>query len=182
MIYTYCGITPEISESVFIAPSADIIGDVVIGADSSVWFNVTIRGDVHFIRIGSETNIQDNSLLHVTNGRFPLNIGNRVTIAHQVVLHGCTIEDNSLIGMGAIILDGVTIGSDSIVAAGSIAREGKEFPSGVLVAGFPAEIKRKLRAEEIEKNRIYSANYVDYKRKYMIPENFCPSVEDMKSE
>jgi len=178
MVFSYKGVLPKIAGSVFIAPSADIIGDVNIGDHSSVWFHVTIRGDVHFIKIGSKTNIQDNSLLHVTNGKFPLTIGSGVTIGHHVVLHGCAIGNNVLIGMGAILLDGVEIGSDSIVAAGSLIREGQSFPRGVLIAGLPGKTKRKLTAAEITKNREYAQNYVNYKNNYLDPENFCVIVEE----
>lgn len=182
MIYSYQGLFPRIAQSVFIAPSADIIGDVSIADHASAWFHVTIRGDVHYIKIGSKTNIQDNSLLHVTKSKCPLNIGDGVTIGHHVVLHGCTIGNNVLIGMGAIVLDGVEIGSDSIIAAGSLIREGQKFPQGVLVAGLPADIKRKLTFDEIQKNREYAQNYVNYKDNYLDPENFCAIEEEKKSE
>jgi carbonic anhydrase/acetyltransferase-like protein (isoleucine patch superfamily) len=180
MIYSYKKLSPQIAQSAFIAPSADIIGDVSIADDSSVWFHVTIRGDVHFIKIGTETNIQDNSLLHVTNGKFPLTIGNSVTVGHHVTLHGCTIGNNVLIGMGAIVLDGVEIGSDSVVAAGSLIRENQTFPDGVLIAGLPAEIKRQLTSGELNMNRTYAQNYVTYKNNYLHPEKFCSIVEEIQ--
>ena len=171
MIYRFKDLKPDIHKTVYIAPSADIIGEVVVGRDSSIWFNVTIRGDVHYIKIGEETNIQDNSMLHVTNGIYPLIIEDRVTIAHSVTLHGCTIKDACLIGMGAVILDGCEIGENSIVAAGSLVRENRKFPPGVLIAGTPAQIIRDLSDEEKNKNLTYSQNYISYKNEYMEPDN-----------
>ena len=176
MIYRFKDLIPAIAEDAYIAPSADIIGDVSIRSNSSVWFNVTIRGDVHYIKIGEETNVQDNSMLHVTNGKFPLNIGNRVTIAHSVTLHGCTIHDAVLIGMNATILDDCEIGENSIVAAGSLVREGKKYPPGVLIAGTPAQVIRDVTHDEKEKNLTYAQNYVRYKNEYMTTENLQPII------
>jgi carbonic anhydrase/acetyltransferase-like protein (isoleucine patch superfamily) len=172
MKYTYKEFTPHINDAVFIAPSADVIGNITIGKNSSIWFNVTARADVHFIKIGDESNVQDNSVLHVTNSVFPLTIGNKVTIGHGVALHGCTIGDVTLIGIHATILDGAKIGENSIVAAGSLVRENKSFPNGVLIAGNPAEVKRKLTEEEIKKNLRYAANYVEYSQTYLKKGNF----------
>ncbi len=171
MIYRFKNLKPDIHKSVFIAPSADVIGNVVVGRDSSIWFNVTVRGDVHYIKIGEETNIQDNSMLHVTNGVYPLVIEDRVTIAHSVTLHGCTVNNACLIGMGAVILDGCEIGEYSIVAAGSLVRENRKFPPGVLIAGTPAQVIRDLSDEEKKKNLTYSQNYIAYKNEYMEPDN-----------
>ena len=148
-IYPYQGMTPKIDESVFLAPGVKIIGDVEIGKDSSVWYNSVIRGDVHYIKIGEMTNIQDLSMLHVTNGKYPLNIGNGVTIGHSVKLHGCTIEDYSLIGIGAIILDGAVIEQNSIVAAGAVVRPNTVVKSGKLYAGVPAKEIRDLTESEL---------------------------------
>lgn len=167
MIYRYKEYIPKIGKNVFIAPSADVIGNVSLGDDCGVWFNVTIRGDVHYINIEDETNIQDNSILHVTNGRFPLNIGKRVTIAHGVTLHGCTINDQTLVGIGAIILDDVEVGEKSIIAAGSLLREGNKFPAKHLIAGFPARVIRPLKDDEIKKNFQYARNYIEYKNEYL---------------
>ncbi len=167
MIYRYKDFTPNIDKTAFIAPSADVIGDISIGKNSSIWFNVTARADVHFIKIGNESNIQDNSVLHVTNGIFPLTIGDRVTIGHGVALHGCTIGNATLVGIHATILDGVEIGEYSIVAAGSLVRESKSFPSGVLIAGNPAQVKRDLTEEEKNKNLRYASNYVEYSKTYL---------------
>ena len=167
MLYRYKEFTPKLGKNVFLAPSAEIIGNVVIGDECSIWFNSTIRGDVHYIKIGDETNIQDNSVLHVTNGRYPLNIGNRVTVAHSVVLHGCTINDQTLVCIGAIILDDVEVGEKAIIAAGSLLREGKKFPGSSLIAGYPARVIRELTNEEVEKNLQYSRNYINYKNEYL---------------
>ncbi len=167
MVFSYKEFIPNIHESVFVAPSADIIGDIIIGKNSSVWFNVTIRADVHFIRIGESTNVQDNSILHVTNGVHPLIIEDNVTIGHNVSLHGCTIGNTTLIGIGAIVLDDAEIGENSIVGAGSLVRESKKFPPGVLIAGSPAEIKRDLKDYEIQKNKLYATNYIEYSQSYL---------------
>jgi carbonic anhydrase/acetyltransferase-like protein (isoleucine patch superfamily) len=141
---------PRIDKSVFLAPGVKIVGDVTIGKNSSVWYNTVIRGDVHYVKIGECTNVQDLSMLHVTNGRYPLNIGNRVTIGHCVKLHGCTIKDVALIGIGAIVLDGAVVEERSIVAAGAVVKPNFIVPSGKLVAGVPAKVIRNLTAEEIK--------------------------------
>ena len=148
MIASVFGKSPKIHESVFIAASADVLGDVTVGQHSSIWFHSVARGDVHWINIGEYTNIQDGSILHVTNGIWPLTIGNRVTVGHKVLLHGCTIGDDCLIGMGAILLDGVEVGSGSVVAAGSLLSPGKKYPPNSLIMGAPARVKREITAEE----------------------------------
>lgn len=158
--------TPEISENCFIAPNAYIIGDVKIGQGSSVWFNVTIRGDVMPIHIGSETNIQDGSVIHGTFEKYAASIGNRVTIGHSVVLHGCKIDDLCLIGMGSIIMDNAHISKRSIVAAGSLVTEGKHFPEGVLIVGRPAQVARPLTDEELGFLDKSADNYITYKSWY----------------
>jgi len=134
-LFPYLDKFPVIAENVFLASGTKIIGDVKIGKHSSVWYNSVVRGDVHYIRIGEMTNIQDCSMLHVTNGKFPLNIGAMVTVGHSVVLHGCTINDLCLIGMGAVILDGAIVEKESMVAAGAVIKQGFVVPSGKLVAG-----------------------------------------------
>lgn len=148
-IFPYLDKFPNISENVFLASGTKIIGDVKIGKDSSVWYNSVVRGDVHYISIGEMTNIQDCSMLHVTNGKFPLNIGSKVTVGHSVVLHGCTIYDLCLIGIGAVILDGAIVEKESMVAAGAVITPGFIVPSGKLVAGVPGKIIRDLTDEEI---------------------------------
>lgn len=148
-LFPYQDLFPEIHESVFLASGVKIIGDVKIGKDSSVWYNCVIRGDVHYVKIGEMTNIQDCSMLHVTNGKYPLNIGNKVTVGHSVKLHGCTIEDLSLIGIGSIVLDGAMVKERSMVAAGAVVKPGFTVPSGKLAAGVPARIIRDLTEDEI---------------------------------
>lgn len=166
MIIPYAGIVPTIDESVFVADGAVVLGDVHIGPNSSVWFNVVIRGDVHQIRIGERTNIQDLSMLHVTYNKHPLAIGSGVTIGHCVMLHGCTVEDYALIGMNATVLDGAVIGHHSMVAAGSVVREGFVVPARTLVAGVPAKIMRELTDEECAKLEQSAQNYIDYVASY----------------
>ena len=181
MIYSYKKYKPVLGKKIFIAPSADIIGNVSIGNECGIWFNVTIRGDVNYIKIGDETNIQDNSILHVTNGKFPLNIGNRVTVAHGVTLHGCTINDLTLVGMGAIVLDDVVVGEKSLIAAGSLLREGNEFPGSSLIAGSPARVIRPLKKKELEKNLQYARNYIDYKNIYL-NKNYFKMIKEIDLE
>ncbi|MBX2977015.1 MAG: gamma carbonic anhydrase family protein [Ignavibacteriaceae bacterium] len=156
------GKVPKIDSSVFIASGVKIIGDVTIGGNSSVWYNTVIRGDVHYIKIGELTNIQDCSMLHVTNGKFPLNIGSKVTIGHSVTLHGCTIHDLTLIGMGAVILDGAIIESNSMVAAGTIVKPKFIVPSGTLVAGVPGKVIRELSEAEIADLEASAFRYKKY--------------------
>jgi carbonic anhydrase/acetyltransferase-like protein (isoleucine patch superfamily) len=163
-LFPYKDYFPEIHSTVFLASGAKIIGNVIIGEKSSVWYNSVVRGDVHYIKIGSFTNIQDCSMLHVTNGRFPLNIGNMVTIGHSVTLHGCTINNLSLIGMGAIILDGAIIEEKSMVAAGALITPGFIVPTGKLVGGVPGRIMRDLsetELEEFEKSAIRYSKYTE---------------------
>jgi gamma-carbonic anhydrase len=166
MILPYNGIYPKINDSVFICEGVQIIGDVEIGKDSSVWFNTVIRGDVNYIRIGERTNIQDVSMLHVTYKKYPLIIGNDVTIGHSVTLHGCTLKDLVLIGMGAILLDNCVINSNSFIAAGTLVKENFVVPEGVLVAGVPGKIMRDLTQDEIAKIKRSSSNYLMYVNNY----------------
>jgi carbonic anhydrase/acetyltransferase-like protein (isoleucine patch superfamily) len=161
-LFPYQEYFPKLGENIFLAPGVKIIGNVEIGNNSSIWYNTVIRGDVHYIKIGESTNIQDCSLLHVTNGKFPLNIGNRVTIGHSVALHGCTINDLCLIGIGAIILDGATVETKSLVAAGSLVKQNFVVPSGKLVAGVPAKVIRNLTKEEITDFEDSAKRYVEY--------------------
>ena len=160
MIIKFKDKAPEIHETCFIADDADIIGDVIIGKNSSVWFKSVVRGDVNHIRIGDNTNIQDSSVLHVTTNTHPLIIGNSVTAGHMVILHGCTIKDRVLIGMGSIVQDGALIESDSLIAAGSVVTQNTHIPSGKLVMGIPAKVKRDLTPGEIEDIKKSSMNYV----------------------
>lgn len=167
MLLPYKDKFPLIKTGVFIAETAVVIGDVDIGKYSSVWFNVVIRGDVNFIIIGERTNIQDGSILHVTHKKHSLNIGNDVTIGHNSTVHGCTIKDNVLIGMGAIVLDNALINCNSLVAAGSLVKENFIVPEGVLVAGVPAKVMRNLNTDEIENIRKSAVNYTGYAKDYM---------------
>lgn len=147
MIRSFRGIAPRIADSAYVDPSAQVIGDVTLGERSSVWPNASLRGDIGPIRIGTDTNIQDNSVLHIDTD-FPLTIGDRVTVGHSVTLHGCTVEDDSLIGIGAIVLNGARIGKGSVVAAGSLVPEGAEVAPATLVMGVPAKPRRPVTEEE----------------------------------
>jgi len=151
---------PRIADSAYIDASAQIIGDVVIGNRSSVWLNVAIRGDVNYIRIGDETSVQDNSVLHVDHRVYPCVVGNRVTVGHNVVLHGCVVEDEALIGIGAIVLNGASIGAGAVVAAGALVPEGMQVPANALVMGAPAKVKRDVTEEEQARFRKNCDNYV----------------------
>jgi len=166
MIRAYRGIVPKIAASAYIDPSAQVIGDVVVGERSSIWPNVAARGDTNVIRIGDETNIQDNSALHCDPGPFALHIGNRVTVGHMAMLHGCTIEDDCLIGIGAIVLNGAKIGSGSVIAAGAVVPEGAEIPAGSMAMGVPAKVKRQVSEEERERFRLNAQHYVEAARAY----------------
>lgn len=161
-LFPYLDLFPKIGRDVFLASGVKVIGDVEIDANSSVWYNSVIRGDVHYIKIGSRTNIQDCSMLHVTNGKYPLNIGSKVTIGHSVKLHGCTLDDLCFIGIGAIILDGAVIQKEAMVAAGAVIRPNFIVPSGKLAAGVPAKIIRDLRDDEIAEFENSAERYVKY--------------------
>lgn len=167
MIRPYKGIAPKIGDRVYIDPTGQVIGDVEIGEHSSVWMNAVVRGDVHFIRIGRHTNIQDNCVVHVFKNLHSTHIGDRVTVGHGAILHGCRIDDDCLIGMGAVILNGAHIGSDSIVAAGAVVPEGAVVPSGSLVMGVPGKVRRPLTNEERQSIRRYATNYFEYKETYL---------------
>jgi carbonic anhydrase/acetyltransferase-like protein (isoleucine patch superfamily) len=160
MLRAFRGVLPTVDPSAYVDPSAQVIGDVHIGAESSVWMNVVIRGDVHWIRIGARTNVQDGTVVHGQTGTHSVTIGDDVTIGHGAIVHGCTIEDRCLIGMGAILLNGVRVGSESIVAAGSLLVEGFVVPPRSLVMGSPARIRRSLSDDEVESIRGYAARYV----------------------
>ncbi len=148
MIYSYKGIAPRLAADVFVAPNAVIVGDVEIGAGSSIWFGSVARGDVHHIRIGERTNIQDQSMLHVTGGRFPLVIGSNCTLGHRVTVHGCTLEDFAFIGIGATVLDNCRVGEFAMLGAGSLLPPGKEIPPRKLAMGIPARVVRDITPEE----------------------------------
>jgi len=158
---------PNVHPTAFIDDSAQVIGDVEIGQESSVWMNVVIRGDVNVIRIGDRTNIQDGTIIHVMRGTHATHIGNEVTVGHAAILHGCTINDCVLIGMGATLLNGAEIGAESIVAAGTLVPEEKKFPARSLLMGRPATLKRELTDKEVASIRDYAERYVGYRKDYM---------------
>ncbi|MGD9850186.1 MAG: gamma carbonic anhydrase family protein [Nitrospirales bacterium] len=168
MLRSYKGITPTIAPGAYIEETAVVIGDVVIGSASSVWFNAVIRGDVHSIRIGHRTNIQDLSLLHVTHDTYSLTLGDDITIGHHVILHGCTIQNRVLVGMGAVIMDGVIIEEDCIIGAGALVTGKQHIPSKSLVVGSPARIKRALSETEFQWIKDSAQNYVRYAQNYMV--------------
>ena len=171
MLKTYRGIIPTIAPSAFIEDTAVVIGDVVIGSESSVWFHAVIRGDVHFIRIGHRTNIQDLCLLHVTHDTHPLTLGDDITVGHHAVLHGCTVHDRVLIGMGAIIMDEVVIEEDCIIGAGALITERVHIPPKSLVMGSPAKVKRMLTDTEVQWIKESAANYIRYAEQYVEEQN-----------
>ena len=171
MIRQYRGNRPRIAASAYIDESAQVIGDVTIGERASVWPNVTIRGDVNSIMIGEETNIQDNSTLHCDAGLFPLAIGNRVTVGHQAMLHGCTIEDDCLIGIAAVVLNGARIGTGSVIAAAALVPEGAVIPPHSLAMGVPAKVRRHVTPEEVERFRLNARHYVELAQAYRSEQN-----------
>ncbi len=157
---------PDIDASVFVADGAQIVGNVRLGKDCSVWFNAVIRGDVNHVKIGERTNIQDGCLLHVTHEEYSLTIGSDVTVGHGAILHGCTVNNYCLIGMGSIILDNAQIGPYALVAAGSVVREQTVIPEGVLAAGVPAKVVRNLSDDERKRLEQSALNYVGYAQTY----------------
>lgn len=166
MILDYKGISPQLDASVFLAPGACVIGDVQIGENSSLWFNVVVRGDVNFIRIGRRSNIQDGSVVHVTRDTHPTVIGDDVTVGHNATLHGCTVHDGCLVGIGATILDGAVIGASSLVAAGSVVAPGTQIPPRSLVMGQPGLVKRTLSEDECKNIHTFAERYVQYQNDY----------------
>lgn len=167
MIRSYKGVEPKIAATAFIEESAHIIGDVHIGEHSSIWFGCVLRGDVYHIRIGDNTNIQDGTVIHVTSGTHATIIGDSVTVGHRAVLHGCTVQNRSLIGIGSIILDDVVIGEESFIAAGSLVTPGTRIPPRSLVLGAPARVRRQVTDEEIARIDSHWKSYIEYKNNYM---------------
>jgi carbonic anhydrase/acetyltransferase-like protein (isoleucine patch superfamily) len=173
MIRSFQGISPKIDPSAFIAETAVVIGDVQIGPQSSIWYNCVVRGDVNFIRIGSRSNIQDLSMLHVTHKKdaddhgAPLIIGNNVTVAHGVTLHGCTIKDGAFIGMQAVVMDRAVVGEGALVGARSLVTEGTVIRPHTLWVGTPARFKRDLTSGEIDRLHKSAGNYVNYALQYI---------------
>jgi carbonic anhydrase/acetyltransferase-like protein (isoleucine patch superfamily) len=166
MIRPFRGIHPQIHPTAYVEPSAQVIGDVHLGDEASIWCNTTVRGDIHYIRIGDRSNIQDNSVIHVQNGTHPTILEEEVTVGHSVTLHGCYVERGSLVGIGSILLDAVRIGANSLVAAGSLVSPGTIIPPRSLVMGFPARVKRPLTEEEVASLAMFWQNYVNYTREY----------------
>lgn len=164
-IYQLDDLSPAIHDSAWVADSAAVMGNVTLSEDSSVWFGVVIRGDTETITVGKGTNIQDNSVLHADHG-MPLVIGENVTVGHQVMLHGCTIGDGSLIGIQAVVLNGAKIGKNCLVGAGSLVTEGKEFPDGWMIMGSPAKAVRQLTDAQIQGLKMSAQHYIDNARRY----------------
>lgn len=158
-IYEVNGVSPKVAESAWVANSAEVMGDVELGDEVSVWFGVVIRGDTDTIRIGARSNIQDLSVLHA-DANMPLTIGQGVTVGHKVMLHGCTVGDDSLIGIGAVVLNGAKIGNGCLVGAGALVTEGKEFPDGSMIIGSPARAVRQLTPEQLQGLRWSAEHYV----------------------
>jgi len=167
MLRPYRDVLPRVHPTAYIDQSAQVIGDVDIGEESSIWMAAVVRGDVHHIRIGRRSNVQDGTIIHVMRGTHPTTIGDNVTIGHAAVIHGCTIEDQCLIGMGAIVLNGARIGSGSIVAAGTLVVEGMQVPPRSLVMGSPGKVKRLLTDDQIAQIQMYADRYVGYRLDYM---------------
>ena len=166
MLRDYKGHTPQVDPSAFVESSAQVIGDVAIGAESSIWFGSVLRGDVNAIRIGARTNIQDLSVVHVTSLRFPTSLGDDVTVGHRVILHGCTVGSRVLVGMGSILLDGVVVEDDCLIGAGALLTPGTRVPSGSLVLGSPARVKRLLTVDERAELPRSAERYVTLARDY----------------
>jgi carbonic anhydrase/acetyltransferase-like protein (isoleucine patch superfamily) len=167
LLMPFKGRMPKLGDNVFIAPTASVIGDVEIGANSSIWFGVTVRGDVHEVRIGANTNIQDGSVVHVTGGKFGTYIGSNVTIGHNAIIHACTLEDGAFVGMGAIILDGAVVEGGSMVAAGAIVTPGKRVKRGEMWAGSPAKLLRTISEDEIKAFAWSAPHYVELAGDYL---------------
>ncbi|HMN58069.1 MAG TPA: gamma carbonic anhydrase family protein [Ottowia sp.] len=164
-VYELDGKAPRVDASAWIADSAEVIGDVSLGADASVWFGCVLRGDTEHMTVGEGSNIQDLSVLHADFGQ-PLTIGRHVTVGHKVMLHGCTIGDESLIGIGAVVLNGAKIGKNCLVGAGALVTEGKQFPDGSMIVGAPARVVRPLTPEQIEGLRQSAQHYIDNARRF----------------
>lgn len=172
LILPYRGRRPRLSESAWVAPGASVIGDVELGDEVSVWYGCVLRGDVHHIRIGARTNIQDLSVLHVTRDRFATEVGAEVTIGHRAVVHGCRVGDGALVGIGAVVLDGAVIGEEALVGAGAVVPPGAVVPDRTLVLGTPARPTRELSAEEIVEQRARTLTYVELSREHAARNEF----------
>ena len=167
IVRSYDGKEPRFGARVFIAENAAILGDVQVGDDSSIWYGAALRGDIHYIRIGARTNIQDNSVLHVEQGTGPTIVGDEVTIGHSATVHGCTIGRGALIGIGASVLSHAIVGDMALIGAGALVPEGMQVPPRTLVLGVPGRVKRDLTAEELSRLDRSWKNYVEYKDRYL---------------
>jgi len=167
MIRSYKGISPKIPATCYVDESAQVIGDVELGENASIWMNAVVRGDVHYVRIGANSNIQDCSVMHGMLNQWPVVVGDWVTVGHSVTLHGCVVEDRCLIGMGSVILNGAKVGAGSIVAAGTLIPEGVVIEPGSLVMGSPGKVRRNLTEQDQESILKYARNYLGYKEQYL---------------
>ena len=167
MIRSFQGILPRIAASAYVDRSAQVIGDVTLGEQGSIWMNAVVRGDVHAIRIGKGSNVQDCAVLHGMRGVYPVEVGEMVTIGHNATVHGCVLEDEVLVGIGAVILNGARVGTGSIIAAGALVPERMQIPAGSLVVGVPGRIVRVLRETDLTLIRQYARNYHDYTAAYL---------------
>ncbi|HSN91512.1 MAG TPA: gamma carbonic anhydrase family protein [Anaeromyxobacteraceae bacterium] len=166
LIRPYGGKTPRLHETAFAAETSVVVGDVEIGEESSLWFGAVVRGDVNHVRLGARTNLQDLSVVHVTGGTHPTIVGDDVTVGHRAVLHGCTVKDRCLVGIGAIVMDGAVVGPDAMVGAGALVPPGMVVPPGTLALGAPARVKRDLTAEELAFLPRSARNYARYAEQY----------------
>ncbi len=167
VIRSFAGKQPLVPPTCYVDVSAQLIGDVELAEGASVWMNAVLRGDVHSIRVGARSNVQDNAVLHGQRGLWPVIVGAGCTIGHGAIVHGCVLEDEVLIGMGAIVMNGARIGTGSIIAAGSVVTEGVQIPPGSLVAGVPGRVRRVLHDADLELIRVYARNYVEYTATYL---------------
>lgn len=166
LLLPFRGCSPRLDETAWVAPGAVVIGDVEVGAHSSVWFGAVVRGDFHWIRIGAGTNLQDHCVVHVTRERFPAEVGDEVTVGHRATVHGCRVEDGALVGIGAVILDGAVVGAEALVAAGALVTPGTRVAPRSLVMGAPARPVRELSAAEVDEQRAQSRSYARDARVY----------------
>jgi len=167
MIHTFDGKSPRLGKDIFIADGAQVIGDVRLGDQASIWFNSVVRGDVGIIRIGARTNVQDLCTIHITGGQFDTTLGDDVSVGHRAVLHGCKVGDACLIGIGAVLLDGCEIGEETMIGANALVTPGTKIPPRVLAIGAPARVVRDLTPAEIQFRRLHSAQYVEYAAQYL---------------
>lgn len=167
MLAPFYGRVPNLRPDTFVAPSADVIGDVTVGAECSIWYQAVLRGDVNWIRLGNRCNVQDGTVVHVTRGSCPTWIGDDVSIGHSAIIHGCTIHDRVLVGMGAVLMDDVEIGEECLIGARALVTQGTRIPPGSLVLGSPARVARPLTPEELALVRGFSQRYVAYSRSFL---------------